>query len=263
MTYKEILGCVFVIVLGAASIISAADTPTLVFKDGSTIDAVSLTIVRGSVVVELADGRHQQFDQRYIDLEASGLVPEKAPASAPAAKKRMAPKLVMPGEEPESRGIVITDHDVGHVRPPRGRTAGEDEDAEAQDQPEVIPLRISGVQHSEHDGGVTITGTVTNDGIIDLEKTTVAGIAVDTEGNHLGQGSVGLASLLTQGSSKGFSIMIPVSGEVDAVRVTASATEVRPERPESEAPAESQSSGDASPVPQEPTEDEASADNAG
>lgn len=264
MTYKEILGCVFAIVLGTASIVSAADAPTLVFKDGSTIDAVSLTIVQGSVVVELANGRHQQFDKRYIDLQASGLVPDNPPPSAPASKNRIAPKLVMPGEDVKHEGIVITDQDVGHIKPSGGRASSPDEEAEDQgDDPEVISLRISDVQHSEYDGGVTVTGTVTNDGIVDLEKTTVTGIAVDPDGNNLGQGSVGLAPLLTQGSSKSFSLMIPVTGEVDAVRVSASATEVRSERPETEVPGEPQNSTEGSPDLQEPTEDEASADNAG
>ncbi|MCD4749240.1 MAG: hypothetical protein K8R59_07690 [Thermoanaerobaculales bacterium] len=54
MTYKGILGLVFVAVLGTAIIISAADAPTLVFKDGSTIEVVPLTIVRGSVAVRVS-----------------------------------------------------------------------------------------------------------------------------------------------------------------------------------------------------------------
>ncbi len=253
MTYKGILGLAFVVVLGTTLIVSAADTPILVFKDGSAIEAVSLSVVRGSVVVELADGRYQQFDKRYIDLQASGLVPDKAQSSAPASPKRLAPKLVMPSNEINNEGVVITDQDVGHVKPSTDRTSGQDDEEEPQsDAPGIIPLRISGIQHSEYDGGVTVTGTVTNDGIFDLEKTTVTGFAVDAEGNILGQGSVGLASLLTQGSSRSFSLMIPVTGTIDAVRVSASAAQARPESPGPEVPG--------NPLD---TEDEASADSAG
>jgi len=263
MTYKGIVGLAFVVVLGTALIVSAADAPTLVFKDGSTIEVVSLTVVRGSVVVELADGRHQQFDKRYIDLKASGLVPDKAQSSAPASQKRLAPKLVMPGDEINNEGVVITDQDVGHVKQSTDRASGQDEEEVPQsDAPDTIPLRISGVRHSEHDGGVTVTGTVTNDGIFDLEKTTVTGFAIDVDGNILGQGSVGLASLLTQGSSRSFSVMIPATEAVDAVRVSASAAEFVPASPGSEAPDGAQDSGDGSSAPQQ-SEDKASGDSAG
>lgn len=257
MTHKGMLEAgplwlVLVVWLATIGIAGAADEPTLVFSDGSTIQVESATIVRGSVVVELADGRKQQFDIRDIDLEASGLV-QSASQSTSAPPAKTAPKLVMPGDAAEPTGLTITDRDVGHVRPSSGASPSWDEETEDENVGSgVIPLRLSGVRRSEHDGGVTVTGTVTNDGIFDLEQTTVTGFAVDVDGKNLGQGSVGLASVLSQGASRGFSLMIPVTGEVDSVRVTASATEIRPKPRDSAAPEGSEESRNDSSEPPEP-----------
>lgn len=249
MTHKhmEILGLVLVILLGAVPLVSGEVSQTLVFKDGSTIEAISLTIVRGAVVVELPDGRMQQFEKRDIDLQASGLVPETRSNPAPTSKKPTPGRLVMPADLAENQGLTITDQDVGHVDKSKKKESDQDAESDTDEQEEpAIPLRISGVRHFMGDTGVTVTGSVTNDGINDLEKTTVTGVAVDAYGRSLGQGTVSLASVLPQGGTTSFSMIIPVTGEVQGVRISASASEIMPERPQVEgvdAPEDSQPHG--------------------
>ena len=183
------------------------------FNDGSSMEVVSLSMERGFVVVETADGRKQQFDRRDIDLQASGLVQEVPQAAAPAKKKRMAPKLVMPGDAVDSGVLTISDQDVGHVKPRRDSTSDQDEDAEDDENaPKTIPLRISGVKHVEQDGGVTVTGTVTNDGLFDLEKTTVTGVAKDVDENSFYFG-------IPKNNTKGISYFLRIGRSADIQEV--------------------------------------------
>ncbi len=230
MTHQRILNSVLVVALMVGTALWAADGRVLVFKNGSTMDVASATVNRGSVVVKLANGQIQQFETSDVDLEASGLVQQTAQPSKTNPKKWTAPKLTMPDERADTSGLTISDQDVRHVRPSTGRDQGDDDgdgdDEETSSGPP--PLRVSGVTQSTNDSGVTVSGTVTNDGIFDLEKTTITGVALDADGKTLGQGSVGLASVLGQGASRKFSLIIPVSGEVDSVKVGASAAEKRP-----------------------------------
>jgi len=232
MTHHRILNCVLVVLLMVGATLWAADGTVLVFKDGSTMDVASATVNRGSVVVKLANGQIQQFETGDVDLEASGLVQKTTQPSKANPRKWTAPKLTMPDERADAPGLIISDQDVLHVRPSTGRDQGDDDgnaDGDDEETPSgPLPLRVSGVTQSANDSGITVSGTVTNDGIFDLEKTTITGVALDVDGKALGQGSVGLASVLGQGASKKFSLIIPATGEVDSVKVSASAAEKRP-----------------------------------
>jgi hypothetical protein len=232
MTHQGILNSVLVVALMVGTALWAADGRVLVFKNGSTMDVVSATVNRGSVVIKLANGQIQQFETNDIDLEASGLVQQAAQSSKANPKKWVAPKLTMPDERADAPGLTISDQDVRHVRPSTGGDQGNDDGKSDEDDEETPsgppPLRVSGVTQSTNDNGVTVSGTVTNDGIFDLEQTTITGVALDADGKTLGQGSVGLASVLGQGASRKFSLIIPVTGEVDSVKVGASAAEKRP-----------------------------------
>ncbi len=263
MTHKTIVNVMLVVVLGISGIATTEAESILVFKDGSSIEVTSATLERGAVVVELANGRKQQFDKHDIDLESSGLTPTTAAATTQPQPRKSVPKLVMPGDKTETSGLTITDQDVGHVTPgSKTRSENEEETGDQNEALDSVPLRISGVRQREHDGGVTVTGTVTNDGIFDLEETTVAGVALDADGKNLGQGSVGLASTLGQGSSRDFSLMIPVTGEIDTVKVSASASEIRPTNPISEE-SENQRPSEEGNSRTGPADDETSGDSAG
>ncbi len=225
-----------VFLLAVLPIGRAGEAPSvLVFSDGSTVDVASVALVRGTIVVETLDGRKEVYDPRDIDLESSGLkrpapVPETSPPTKPAASRR----LVLPEEGKESTGIVISDQDVGHVRPTAAKEPETEEEADDTGDEEATSLRIEGVTQRPTDGGVNVTGTVFNDGVVDLENTTITAVALDADEKVLGQGSVGIPQKLTQGGSRSFSLNIPVIGEVASVRVSARATAPAKNKPKAD-----------------------------
>ncbi len=207
----------------------------LVFADGSTVDVASATLVRGTVIVETLDGRKEVYDPRDIDLEGSGLVrPTPSSETSTPAKAAASRRLVLPEEGKEATGIVISDQDVGHIRPTATEEPETEEEGDDTGAEEATPLRVEGVTQRPTDGGVNVTGTVFNDGVVDLENTTITAVALDADEKVLGQGSVGIPQKLTQGGSRSFSLNIPVIGEVASVRVSARATAPAKNKPKAD-----------------------------
>jgi len=207
------------LVLAVATTLAAAEPITLVLNNGDTIQATVNRRDGSFLYITLASGGMQAYPIEDVDLEASGLVPpadEQQPATKDKQDKASAFTKATVSEE-EGAAVEITDKDVGHVRPPR---PGGEESESPKPEPAVA---VEGMSTSFNQGSVVITGNVVNHGGVAVKHIVLDGIALGPADENKGQGSVSLDKTLEAGQSVGFSMSIPVEGEVANVRVRASA----------------------------------------
>ncbi len=224
----------FFLVLGLCMLMLStafAEKRQVVMKDGSTVEAVSVVLVRGQVQVKLENGRFMAFDATDVDLEASGLqksvsIPEAGEFEEPAAssggtKGRFGAAIARQRDEKDA--LKITDQDVKHIHP-------EDEaDTEDETQEEsTVSLDVSGLNQVLKDGILTVTGNVTNSGTEDVNAIGITAIAEDADSKPVAQGATGISAVLKAGESRSFAIAMAVTSPVAKVRVSTHAASVTP-----------------------------------
>jgi len=218
------ISIIFVSLLMSLSMLVTAEGRKLVMKDGSTMDTVSMEIVKGHVQVRLPNGRFMAFDKTDIDLEASGLLPtmeepRQNPEGISGSDGRFGRALApRDGGEPS---LKITDQDVKHVKPLEKSPDAEEE--EAEDETTLLSVEIRDVQRSLRKGILTLAGTIVNTGYEDVEAVSILAEALDADNKTIGHGSTGIASTLKGGESQSFAIAMSVPGVVADVRIRARA----------------------------------------
>jgi hypothetical protein len=253
MVNRRVVPMICVIVLMCLGAAAADDGKHLVLRDGSSIVVEQATVRSGAVVVQLPNGRFQQYEVADVDLVASGLAdtPARAPAESARTGLGGGGRLgqAMAADSEPSSVVTITDDDVAHVDRTARPIADEDDGDEATEEVDSGEgaLRISSVSQVVGDGQVTVSGQVVNDGVNELLDVTVSIGVVDIEGERIGEGTVGISRTLASGAAQGFSLVVPVTGEAANVQVSGRGTAMvrpsavaadeggaSPEQPESE-----------------------------
>jgi len=220
------ISIIFVGLLMSFSMLLTAEGQKLVMKDGSTMDALSMEIVKGQVQVKLSNGRFMAFDTADIDLEASGLLPKtevqaQNPERVSGSDGRFGQAIAVQKEGKTS--LEITDEDVGHIRPREKVDASDTEEEAAEDESTLLSVEVRDVQRSLKKGILTLAGTIVNTGYEDIEAVSILAEALDADNKTVGHGSTGIASTLKGGESRSFAIAMSVPGFVADVRIRARA----------------------------------------
>ncbi len=168
--------------MGAVALALAAglaEGAWLVTVDGSRIETRGPWQVKGGLVVfTSAEGVLSSIRLTQCDLEAS------AAATEAAARARAE---TTPPPPPRRRPVlVLTDADVGHVRP-AAATGGE---AEAEEGDAAAPAAPTGVvvgdwQPKDEEDGISITGMVRNDGPHVAGRIKVVAVFRDADGDEI------------------------------------------------------------------------------
>lgn len=177
----------------------------LVTRDGSRIETDGPWEERGRLIVfTTADGELASIRSSEIDLEASYTATEEA--LQPAAESE--PEEVAVREEPI---LVLTDDDVRQVDP---REFAEDGEEEAGEEVEAsaADLVVTSWQQLEPPagGGVTIQGTLRNNGQAVATQVRINVTVFDTEGESMGTEEAVLTSnTMGPGEAVNFRALFP------------------------------------------------------
>ncbi len=140
----------------------AAQADWVVLIDGARVETKGAWTVKGNLVTfTLPQGTLGSLRAADVDLEASAKATADAKAAVDArAREAARPKEVQPV-------LVLTDKDVGHIEPAAAPAAADAEEGGGREAGTAEgPVQITGWDRSlsEADGGVMVTGTLTNRG---------------------------------------------------------------------------------------------------
>jgi len=209
---------------------------TLVLKDGSSMEASEIQLIRGKVQVKLPGGRFLAYDPADVDLEASGLV-EKKPEEWIVSESEGRFGAAIAREAGGVDSLQITDQDVGHVDPDAEE---EQPEPEKEDEGPAFSIEVQDVDKSLKDGILTVTGKVVNTGFEKVDAIALMAIALDEDNKDIAHGSTGIP-VLEAGKSSAFAIAMAVPGPVANVTVRARAIGTETSPATGEEPSENES----------------------
>lgn len=209
---------VLVLVAGAAAVLAGPTSDRVVLVGGEALTGLEAEVRDGLVWVTFEDGRRQAFTLEDVDLEASGLIdqPTEVASEEPQPRSRLGdvPTEISADTPPASTSaMVITDADVEHIE----IDAETGEPANAESRLLVIAkLRMKTVGTK-----LNVTGMVSNRANMPATQVAVTIVALDNDGNPIGEAGTTLRQPLKAGHTAPFSLIIQGAGSADQLEGSA------------------------------------------